>query len=222
MKVAAFIPIKLNNERTPGKNIKEIAPGVPLIACAQRTLLSSKMIDEVYVYCSDERIREYMQPGVKYISRDPKYNAADADVNDMYYQFTRMVDADIYVLQHATAPFLSVASIERGIEAVSSGEYDSALTGQLVREFVWVDDKPFNFDLKRIPRTQDVKPLLLETTGLYIFSKEAMEECHCRTGKKPYLIEVSKLEATDIDYPEDFEMASALYPYYKQLNGEHQ
>lgn len=215
MKVVAFIPVKLNNERTPGKNVKEIAPGVPLISCAQKTLLSIGKIDEVYVYCSDEAINSYLLPGVRYMARDPKYNTADADVNDMYYRFTQLVDADIYVLQHATAPFLSAASIERGIDAVASGKYDSALTGQLLREFVWLDEKPFNFDLKRIPRTQDLKPLLVETTGLYIFSKSAMETCHCRTGENPYLIEVSKLEAMDIDYPLDFEMAAALYPYYK-------
>lgn len=218
MKVVAFIPVKLNNERTPGKNVKEISPGVPLISCAQKTLLSIEKIDEVYAYCSDEEIKHYLLPGVQHMARDPKYNAADADVNDMYYRFTQLVDADIYVLQHATAPFLSADSIERGIDAVASGEYDSALTGQLLREFVWLDDKPFNFDLKKIPRTQDLKPLLVETTGLYIFSKKAMEKCHCRTGEKPYLIEVSKLEATDIDYPLDFEMASALYPYFKAHN----
>ncbi len=216
MKVVAFIPVKLNNERIPGKNVNEIAPGVPLISCAQKTLLGISRIDEVYVYCSDEAVKAYLLSGVRLMERDPKYNSADADVNDMYYCFTQMVEADIYVLQHATAPFLRRDSIEKGIEAVASGDYDSALSGQLLREFVWMDDKPFNFNLKKIPRTQDLNPMLVETTGLYIFSREAMLRCHSRTGDRPFLVEVSKLEAVDIDYPLDFEMAKALYRYFQK------
>ena len=32
MKIVSIIPIKLNNERFPGKNIKEMADGRPLIS----------------------------------------------------------------------------------------------------------------------------------------------------------------------------------------------
>lgn len=214
MKVIAFIPVKFNNERVPGKNTREIARGIPLMECPQRTLLSSSKIDEIYVYCSDSGVQDYLLPGVKYMPRNPKYNESGANSNDMYYDFTEMTDGDIYVLLHATAPFISKESIEKGIESVSSGQYDSALSAQLLREFVWMDGKPFNFDLRVIPRTQDLEPIVVETTGLYIFSRQAMLKYHSRTGDKPYILEVSKLEAVDIDYPLDFEMARALFRHF--------
>lgn len=217
MKVVGFIPVKLNSERVPQKNIKEICKGMPLVACPQKILLSCDLIDEVYVYCSSPEIKNYLLPEVKYIDRDVKYDRADADVNDMYYKFTQKVDADIYVLLHATAPFMSVDSLNKGIKAIESGMYDSALTARVLREFLWIDDKPFNFSLEKIPRTQDLKEIMVETTGVYMFTKKAMEECRSRTGKRPYIINVSKLEATDIDYPEDFDMASYLYPYYRKI-----
>ena len=42
MKVVAFIPIKLNNERTPGKNIKRFSDGTPLMHFVQSSLLALK------------------------------------------------------------------------------------------------------------------------------------------------------------------------------------
>ena len=33
MKVVALVPIKMNNERTPGKNTKRFHDGTPLIQC---------------------------------------------------------------------------------------------------------------------------------------------------------------------------------------------
>ncbi len=39
-----------------------------------------------------------------------------------------------------------------------------------------MDDKPWNYDTKEIPRTQDLKPLYRETTGLYIYKNELITE----------------------------------------------
>ena len=72
MKTVAFIPIKLNNERTPGKNIKPFEDGTPLINFVQNSLLMLKkngQIDEIYVYCSDEAIIPYMPQGLTFLKR---------------------------------------------------------------------------------------------------------------------------------------------------------
>ena len=53
MKVTAFVPMKLNNERLPGKNTKAFTNGKPLCQYILNTLLKVKEIDEIYVYCSD-------------------------------------------------------------------------------------------------------------------------------------------------------------------------
>ncbi|MCC8153172.1 MAG: acylneuraminate cytidylyltransferase family protein [Tannerellaceae bacterium] len=211
MKVVALIPIKMNNERTPGKNTKRFDDGTPLIHCIENTLINSRKIDDVYVYCSKEDIKDYLLPGVKYLRRDIKYDASNADVNDMFHAFSEEVSADIYVLAHATAPFQEVSSIERGIEAVSSGTYDSALAVRKIQDFVWKSGKALNYSPQNIPRTQDLEPLYIETTGLYIYTNEVISILRRRIGNRPYLIEVDEIEATDINNPIDFEIANALY-----------
>ena len=69
MKTTAFIPIKLNNERLPGKNTMSFDGGTLLCHFLQKTLLQVQEIDEIIVFCSDDRIQEYLLPGVKYLKR---------------------------------------------------------------------------------------------------------------------------------------------------------
>ena len=211
MKTVALVPIKMNNERVPGKNTKLLSDGTPLIQMILKALLNAKTVDEVYVYCSNEEIKNYIIPGTKFLRRDEKYDTAQADVNDMFYSFSKTVDADIYVLAHATAPFLKSDSINGAVNAVKSGEYDSAIAVRKMQEFLWKDGQAINYDTKKIPRTQDLEPLYVETTGMYVFTKDVIQKLRSRIGSNPYLQIVSLVEATDINNPEDFVIADAIY-----------
>lgn len=210
MKVVAFVPIKLNNERLPGKNTKVLGNEKPLISYILDTLQKVKRVDEIYIYCSDETICEYLPPGIKFLKRDSYLDLSTTSFNEVLTSFAEDVDADIYVLTHATAPFISEQSFEKGISAVMGKEYDSALSVQKMQEFVWKDGKPFNYDPKSIPRTQDLEPLYTETCGMYIYKKSLIQDEHRRVGHNPYLVEVSKIEACDINTAEDFVFAEAL------------
>ena len=76
---------------------------------------------------------------------------------------------------------------------------------------MWKDGKPFNYDLDNIPRTQDLDPIYAETSGFYIFKPEVIKGLHRRIGNKPFMVEVSTIEAADVDEPEDFMIANAIY-----------
>ena len=120
------------------------------------------------------------------------------------------VDADIYVYAHATAPFISIETMKQCIEAVKSSEYDSAFCAVKLQDYLWQDGEPLNFDASNLPRTQDLKPIYQETSGVYAFTKEVYQNYKRRIGKKPFIKEVSFKEAVDIDNPEDFDLAEAM------------
>ncbi|WP_053983022.1 acylneuraminate cytidylyltransferase family protein [Niameybacter massiliensis] len=211
MKTVAVVPMKLNNERLPNKNTKAFHNGKPLCHYILSTLLEVKGIDEVYVYCSNAKIKKYIPNGVKYLSRKQSLDTASTKMNEVLKCFAQDVDADIYLMTHATSPFIASKSIEIALELVKTGKYDSALAVQRIQEFIWKDNRPFNYDLANIPRTQDLESLYSETSGFYIYNKEIILEHNRRIGFKPYLKEVSKIEAVDIDEPEDFQIANAIY-----------
>lgn len=70
VKTVAIVPMKLNNTRLPQKNTKPFTNGNPLCTYILNTLLQIDKIDEVYVYCSNEAIKDFLPQGVTYLKRD--------------------------------------------------------------------------------------------------------------------------------------------------------
>ena len=211
MKTVALIPIKLNNQRVPGKNIKRFSDGTPMMSLIQKTCLNASKIDEIYVYCSNEAVKKYILPGINFLKRPVFLDNDGINSNDIIREFIKVVDSDIYVETHATGPFTQSRSIDACVEAVASGEYDSAFLAKRIQEFLWQDGCPMNFDIQNFPRTQDLIPIFSEAPGAYVFSKESFIKYNRRVGVKPYIHEVSEIESRDVDYPEDFEIANAIY-----------
>lgn len=211
MKTVAIVPMKLNNRRLPQKNTKSFTNGKPLCYYILSTLLTVSGVDEVYVYCSNPDIKEFIPEGVKYLKRSESLDQDTTKMNEVLQCFAADIQADIYVMTHTTAPFISKESIEKGLNAVVSGEFDSAFAAKKLQDFLWKDGIPFNYELNDIPRTQDLEPLYEETSGFYIYKSSVMTELNRRIGDKPFIVEVGEIESIDIDEKEDFEIADAIF-----------
>lgn len=218
MKVVAIVPMKLNNRRLPQKNTKAFTNGKPLCHYILSTLLEVEGIDEVYVYCSNPDIKEFIPDEVKYLERSESLDQDTTKMNEVLQCFAEDVPADIYVMTHTTAPFISKESIEKGLEAVKSGEFDSAFAAKKLQDFLWKDGEPFNYQLNNIPRTQDLPLLYEETSGFYIYRNKVMTTMSRRIGEKPYIVEVGEIESVDIDEAEDFMIADAIYNHIFKKN----
>jgi CMP-N-acetylneuraminic acid synthetase len=214
MKIVAMVPIKLNSERVKEKNLREFYDGKPLIRFILDALLGSKHIEEIYVYCSSERIKNYLPDGVKFLKRPDFLDGNDCNCNDIIREFIKEVDADYYVVSHATAPFTTSQSIDRCIESVVyDGNFDSSFTVEKIQTFLWSKGMPLNFDPDHFPRTQDLEPIYMETSGAFVFSRKVFETYNRRVGIKPCLVEVEPQESCDIDTEYDMAVAQALYEY---------
>ena len=221
MKVVSFIPIKLNNQRLPGKNTMMLA-GRPTCDYIFEAICDVDIINEKYVYCSDESIISYIKPyeakGLRFLKRDTYLDGFQVKGLEIIERFIKDVDADIYVLTHVTQPFTKSESIKIALEKVMSGEYDSAFSAVELQDYMWKDGKPFNYDMKNIVRTQDLEPIYMETGAFFIFRKEVFTELGQRIGNKPYLHIIDQFEAVDIDTAEDFEFAKAVAMYKESFN----
>lgn len=209
MKTVAFVPIKLNSQRLPHKNILPIA-GHPLCWHLCNTLLNSKGIDEVYVYCSDIEVTKYVPEGVIFKQRKKWLDGDLVKGFDIYREFIKEVDADIYVLAHTTSPFIKVSSIENALAHIITGENDSAFSAEKIQTFAWYQGKPINYDLNDVPRTQDMEPIWVETSAFFMFKKDTFTLYNRRIGFNPYIQEVSGIEALDIDEKKDYDFACQM------------
>jgi CMP-N-acetylneuraminic acid synthetase len=209
MKIVAFVPIRLNSKRVVGKNLK-ILGSKPLMCYVLDTLTMVNGVDEVYVYCSNEDVIPYLPEGVKFLKRPEFLDRDETLGKEIYDEFTKTIDADVYILAHTTSPFLRIETFENALNKIVYEDYDSAFSAEKIQTFIWYKDEPLNYSLKEIPRTQTIEPIYVETSAFYMFKRNIWKEHKQRIGFKPYMALVDKIEGVDIDWPEDFEFAESV------------
>lgn len=212
MRIVAVMPIKLNNERLPGKNIKMLG-GKPLLQHELQSIIDTGLVKDINVFCSDSEIEKYLLKEVTYIKRPEYLDSPDANFTQIMSEFMIKKEADIYVYLHATAPFVTKKTMEECINAVLLGGHDSSFCAVKIQDFLWKNGIPLNFDACNLPRSQDLDVVFRETSGVYVFRKEVFQKYHRRIGMNPYIKEVSFKESIDINTAEDFRLAEKLYDW---------
>lgn len=209
MKTVAFVPIRLNSKRVPGKNLKLLG-GKPLLRHILETLTQVPELSEIYAYCSREDIMPLLPSGVSFLKREERLDDDLTKGAEIYDAFVHQVSADFYLLAHTTSPFIRPETVSEAIQKVQSGRYDSALAVERVQTFTWYKGIPLNYALNDVPRTQDIEPVFVETSAFFLFSRNTWLKQRQRIGDLPYFAEVDRIEGIDIDNPADFELAERL------------
>jgi len=122
---------------------------------------------------------------------------------------------DIVAYINVTNPLLKDDTIVKAIETykefMKTQEFDSLNSAHLIKEFMFQNNLPINYDLKHQPRSQDLPDIAALNFAISIISKEKMIECKNVVGTKPNIYVIDEVEATDIDNPIDFEFAEFVY-----------
>jgi CMP-N-acetylneuraminic acid synthetase len=206
VRFTALVPLKRDSSRLPNKNFLKLA-GKPLAYHIFNALLKVDSIDQVCAFSSSNEFMEHIPAGVEYIQRDPKLDLDSVRGLELLRAFAETVDSDYYILAHATSPFLTAGSIQRGVDGIRSGEYDSALAVQDIKKYFWYDGKPVNYDINDIVQTQYIQPVLIETSGFYMFSRDDILVKSRRIGDRPLLVTMGMIEGLDIDDYAEYETA---------------
>lgn len=208
-KIIAVMPLKLQNERLPGKNTKMLGDK-PLLRYQLDVLSDIDMIDDIYVYCSNDIIESFLPSKVSFMRRDPSLDLPTSNFTQIFTSFMNEVDADIYIYAHATAPFIKRETIIEEINEVLNKGYDSAFCAVKIQDFLWRNGNPLNFDAEDLPRSQDLDIIYRETSGVYVFKKEVFTQLGRRIGSNPYIHEATFKESIDINTSADFKLAELL------------
>lgn len=209
MKVVAFLPAKGTSSRIESKNLK-LLDGKPLFLHTLEKLVECDFIDEVYLDTeSEEVINLASETKCNVLKRDPSLASNATDGNKLFMNEVNYVKADVYIQILGTSPFIDKETIKKGLEVLSSDMYDSAVLVRKEKLYTWNEKGP-NYDVENIPNSFNLNDTIIETMGLYIVKKEAAYETNRRIGNKPFFLDASPLEAIDVNYPEDFELANLI------------
>lgn len=212
MKTACFIPIKANSERVPGKNLR-VLNGKKLYEYVCEHVKEADVFDDIYIDTNSDEIAEYAEiMGFHAIERKPELALNSANGNDLLvYHFEKFPGYDYYFQLFVTAPYMQPETIKACYEKLITSEtYDSCFTAIENHSFYWYADTPVNYRPGILPRSQDIMPVIEETTGLYGISGKSLKKYRCRIGRKPYMHFVSKFEAIDINTEEDLKVAEHI------------
>jgi len=217
MKVFALLPMKAHSERVANKNIRIFA-GQPLWHHVAGVLESSNLVESILIntdsdIIADDAIKHFQK--VKIIKRNPEIQGDSVSMNRIVNHDIHAIDAEHFLQTHSTNPLLSLETIEKAIHIYfeSLSEYDSLFSvTRIQNRLYWDSGKPVNHNPQNLINTQDLSPLYLENSNIYLFSKASFVAANSnRIGLNPKMFVMSKTESTDIDDEEDWKLAEALY-----------
>jgi len=222
MKVKVLLPMKANSERVINKNMR-LFDGKPLYHAVSGVVLGSKYVDKLVINTDSSAISA---DAVKHYGDRVIINERPREICGDFVSMNKIIENDLsrlegehFVQTHSTNPLLKTETLDSAIELyfANLSKYDSVFSVTKIQtRFYDKDANPVNHNPEELLRTQDLEPLFEENSNFYIFSKESFRKNgNKRIGCSPLIYCMNKLEAVDIDEPEDFLLAELLY---KQRN----
>jgi len=207
MKIVSLITARGGSKGIPLKNIVDVN-GKPLIWYSINASSNSK-VSETWVSTDSEKIAILSKGyGAKSLNR-PTHLADDIIMpDDSIVHFANCVDFDWVVFIQPTSPMIKSKYIDRGIEMIESGEYDSVFTA--TKEH-WLprwnkNVEPIDWDIYNRPRRQDKPELYTENGMFYITRRENLLTSKLRYSGKIGVVEIPLIDSFQVDTTEDLEL----------------
>lgn len=215
--IKALMPMKGNSERVPNKNLRLFA-GKPLYHRVLETLLAVDKISEVAIDTDSGNIMEDLRknfPMVTIIERPVELHGDFVSMNDIIAHDMKVLGGEHFIQTHSTNPLLTAVTLNKAIDSYfdNLSKHDSIFSvTPMQTRFYDINGKAVNHNPAELIRTQDLPPLMEENSNFFIFSSSSFAASgNKRIGNTPMLWPMNKLEAVDIDYEEDFQIAELLY-----------
>jgi CMP-N,N'-diacetyllegionaminic acid synthase len=224
MKTTVIIPVRKNSQRIKSKNTT-LFSDTTLLDIKINIMKKMKGVDDIVVNSDCETALSIAKThGINTHKRDPYYASNTVTTNEHWAHLAEVTDADIIILGQTTSPLIKQSTYEDALnlfhENLKNG-YDSLNSVTPIKDFLWLDGKPLNYDPNNFPRSQDLPNIVALNFAVTIIKRESLLNLGNVVGNKPFFIELDDFESLDIDDPKDFDLAEALYKKqksYKQAN----
>lgn len=204
----------------PRKNIRPISDKpFGLLQIKLEQLLATRLVDRVILSTNDEEIIEFAETletsKLEIRVRDDTLSSSSTSTDELIEYAGSQIEDGHILWTHVTSPFLTAALydaiIESYLEQLESG-YDSLMSVNELRGFVWDASSPLNYDrnVEKWPRTQTLVPWYEINSGVFLAPASVYRLKGDRIGDRPYKYVLDKIQGFDIDWEEDFLIADAM------------
>lgn len=229
MSITVFLPTRKGSQRVKNKNIKPFAEYKGGLLELKLKQLSRIDVDQVILSTNDEVAIEIAEkmiknfPKLKIDIRPDHLASSTTNLSDLIAYVSEVVKTDHILWTHVTSPMVNdrtyIDSINKYDRALILG-FDSLMSVTPFKNFLWNNDRKdiINRSTKnniRWPQTQDLEDLYEINSAIFIAPRKTYIEKLDRLGNNPFLYEMSKIEAVDVDWEDDFKIAEAVYEKYR-------
>ena len=209
--ITAIIPVRKGSKRILNKNTKDLLDTNLLVMKIEK-LKQLKAIDKILVSTDCPiaiEICEKMK--IDYKTRPEYYTSDDCPGSENLQFLATQCETDLVLYSPVTSPFVSKETYKNIFSIYEKNDYDSVITVENIKEYIWSDKGPINYNPYDCPRSQDMEEYFKITFGTCLIEKNMMISKRYIVGDKPFWYKIKGQEALDIDEEIEFSFAKTLH-----------
>lgn len=220
--VYVIIPARGGSRGVPGKNLQPVG-GRPLLAWSIEAGRLVAAAEGLVVSTDSQEIAAVARRYAARVVERPAELSDDAAPTEPAIAHALDTlgapDDGTVVLLQPTSPLRRASTVRAVVDAVTSGDADSALTVRRAHDFLWgmAEDGSGVRRYERRLRRQDMKPTFAETGSVYATSIAAFRRSGDRISGRTRLIEVDTWQRLDADTPADLEVLDCLLAVWRDF-----
>jgi len=212
-KLTAVVAVRKGSVRIKDKNLKLLG-NTTLLERKLEVLCAVKQhgfLDEIIVNSDCDKMlnlgKDYECETYK---REDYFASSECTNSEFHGNIAQTTDTDFIFLAPVCSPHVSVTSHINAIKHFDSNDYDSLTSVDLVKNHLWLDKKPINYQLDNVPNSQELPDVMKLNYAITLVKRTVMETLKRVISDNPDFYILDDIESIDIDTPFDFAIAKAV------------
>jgi CMP-N-acetylneuraminic acid synthetase len=210
--INVLIAVRGGSKRVPRKNVRPFC-GSSMLELKIQQALRLKGVSDVVVTSDDEEMLQIASDlGATTLEREPYYATDTVPMGDVYVHLASLLNCKDILWTPVTSPLVKDSTIQECIDIYEHMTiYDSVVTTNIIKEYMWLDGAAINYDPKNHPRSQDLPDIYALNFAINILPRELMIKNKNILGDNFYAYMLDEVEAIDVDTEYEFMLAEFLY-----------
>ena len=211
--MTAVVAVRAGSQRVKNKNMQDLG-GITLLERKLYNLLDVQIkghIDKIIVNSdSDEMLEIADNLYCETHKRDEYYASSECTNSEFHRHIGAVTESEDIFLAPVCSPFVEVETHIKAIKLYQEEGYDSLTSVTEVKNHLWMDGHPLNYDLDNVPNSQDLPDVVKLNYGITIAKREVMKDLGRVVGDNPGFLKIDEKESIDIDTPFDLLVARGV------------
>lgn len=209
--LVAVVTIRKNSQRVKNKNFRVFA-GKNLLQHKIEVLKQVNGLDDIVINTdSDEAIKIAKDNDVSYERREDYFASSECTNSEFWENIAQNTKSKFILFTHCTNPLIKPKIYEDTINIFKKAKNDSLNTVNEVKEYLYLDNKPMNFNPAKAQGSQYLPDIIKLNFAINILSTDLMFKKKSLVGDIPYFYKLDSIQGYDINTEFEFEYAEYLF-----------